>query len=58
MRWRQIRRLFATKTKDFITAVDEKNIIVVKEVEARTRATQDLEKIAQSHPRHVQLRRL
>lgn len=28
-----VRTLFATKTKDFITAVDEKNIIIVKEVE-------------------------
>ena len=27
-----VRSLFATKTKDFITAVDEKNIILVKEV--------------------------
>lgn len=27
-----VRTLFATKTKDFITAVDEKNIIIVKEV--------------------------
>lgn len=27
-----VRSLFASKTKDFITAVDEKNIIVVKEV--------------------------
>ena len=29
-----VRTLFATKTKDFITAVDEKNIIIVKEVKA------------------------
>ena len=27
-----VRSLFASKTKDFITAVDEKNIILVKEV--------------------------
>lgn len=27
-----VRTLFATKTRDFITAVDEKNIIIVKEV--------------------------
>ena len=27
-----VRSLFGTKTKDFITAVDEKNIILVKEV--------------------------
>ena len=27
-----VRSLFSTKTKDFITAVDEKNIILVKEV--------------------------
>lgn len=29
-----VRSLFSTKTKDFITAVDEKNIILVKEVTA------------------------
>ena len=29
-----VRTLFATKTKDFITAVDEKNIIIVKEVKS------------------------
>lgn len=29
-----VRGLFSTKTKDFITAVDEKNIILVKEVKA------------------------
>ena len=29
-----VRNLFASKTKDFITAVDEKNIILVKEVKA------------------------
>lgn len=29
-----VRTLFATKTKDFITAVNEKNIIIVKEVKA------------------------
>jgi len=29
-----VRSLFATKTKDFITAVDEKNIILVKELKA------------------------
>jgi carbohydrate diacid regulator len=28
----RVRTLFGTKTKDFVTAVDEKNIIVVKEV--------------------------
>ncbi len=27
-----VRNIFSTKTKDFITAVDEKNIILVKEV--------------------------
>ena len=27
-----VRSLFSTKTKDFITAVDEKDIILVKEV--------------------------
>ena len=27
-----VRSLFASKTKDFVTAVDEKNIILVKEV--------------------------
>ena len=29
-----VRTLFATKSRDFITAVDEKNIIIVKEVKA------------------------
>lgn len=29
-----VRTLFATKTKDFITAVDEKNIIIVKELKS------------------------
>ena len=29
-----VRTLFATKTKDFITAVDEKNIIIVREVKS------------------------
>ena len=40
-----VRGLFSTKTKDFITAVDEKNIILVKEVKpGETYA--DLEKTA------------
>lgn len=39
-----IRGLFAGKSKDFITAVDEKNIILVKEVEGQTYA--ELDKIA------------
>ena len=39
------RSLFATKTKDFITAVDEKNIILVKEVRAGE-GYEDLEKTA------------
>ncbi len=37
---------FSTKTKDFITAVDEKNIILVKEVK-KTEAYDDMNKIAQ-----------
>ena len=40
-----MRSLFATKTKDFITAVDEKNIILVKEVRAGE-GYEDLEKTA------------
>ncbi len=40
-----VRSLFATKTKDFITAVDEKNIILVKEVET-ARRYEELEKTA------------
>ena len=40
-----MRSLFSTKTKDFITAVDEKNIILVREV--KTGETyEDLEKTA------------
>ena len=40
-----VRSLFATKTKDFITAVDEKNIILVKEVKPGE-TYEDLEKTA------------
>jgi carbohydrate diacid regulator len=40
-----VRSLFGTKTKDFITAVDEKNIIVVKELE-ESEEYGDLEKTA------------
>lgn len=40
-----VRSLFAGKPKDFITAVDEKNIIVVKEVKA-TDTLDDLDKTA------------
>ena len=40
-----VRSLFASKTKDFITAVDEKNIIVVKELEVSD-GHAELEKIA------------
>lgn len=40
-----VRSLFATKTKDFITAVDEKNIILVKEL-AETDTYDDLHKTA------------
>ena len=40
-----VRSLFAAKTKDFITAVDEKNIILVKEVKAGENYD-DLEKTA------------
>lgn len=32
MRYEIVRSLFATKAKDFITAVDERSIIVVKEL--------------------------
>ena len=40
-----VRSLFATKTKDFITTVDEKNIILVKEVKPGE-TYEDLEKTA------------
>ena len=40
-----VRSLFASKTKDFITAVDEKNIILVKEVKP-AETYDDLEKTA------------
>ncbi|MCD8122573.1 MAG: helix-turn-helix domain-containing protein [Clostridiales bacterium] len=40
-----VRCLFAGKTKDFITAVDEKNIILVKEVKP-TETAEELEKTA------------
>ncbi len=40
-----VRTLFATKTKDFITAVDEKNIIIVKEVKPNE-TYKDLEQTA------------
>ncbi|WP_101877307.1 PucR family transcriptional regulator [Lachnoclostridium edouardi] len=40
-----VRSLFATKTKDFVTAVDEKNIILVKEVK-QGETYEDLEKTA------------
>ena len=42
-----VRTLFATRTKDFITAVDEKNIIIVKEVKA-TETYEDLERLART----------
>lgn len=40
-----VRSLFSGKTKDFITAVDEKNIILVKEIKANE-TYEDLHKIA------------
>lgn len=40
-----VRTLFASKTRDFITAVDEKNIILVREVKANE-TYEDLEKTA------------
>ncbi|MCR5608313.1 MAG: helix-turn-helix domain-containing protein [Lachnospiraceae bacterium] len=42
-----VRSLFSTKTKDFITAVDEKNIILVKELKANE-AYEDMEKTAKT----------
>lgn len=41
-----VRSLFAAKSKDFITAVDEKNIILVREL-AETDTYRDLEKTAE-----------
>ena len=43
----KIRGIFGTKTKDFVTAVDEKNIIVVKEV-GENEGYEELNKIAES----------
>lgn len=40
-----VRSLFSTKTKDFITAVDEKNIILIKEVKPNEHYG-DLDKVA------------
>ncbi|NLZ80883.1 MAG: PucR family transcriptional regulator [Clostridiales bacterium] len=40
-----VRSLFSTKTKDFITAVDEKNIIIVKELKANE-SYEDVDKTA------------
>ena len=42
----KIRGIFGTKTKDFVTAVDEKNIIIVKEV-ADHEGYEDLHKTAE-----------
>ena len=42
-----VRNLFATKAKDFITAVDEKNIILVKEVKANE-SYEELSRIAKT----------
>lgn len=42
-----VRTLFATKTKDFVTAVDEKSIIIVKEVRPND-TYEDLEKLART----------
>ena len=41
-----VRSMFATQTKDFITAVDEKNIILVKELDGKEKI-EDLEKTAE-----------
>ena len=41
-----VRNIFSAKTKDFITAVDEKNIILVKEVKSNE-TYEDMNKIAQ-----------
>lgn len=40
-----VRNIFSSKSKDFITAVDEKNIILVKEVK-KSETYEDMEKIA------------
>lgn len=42
-----VRNLFASKTRDFITAVDEKNIILVKEVKANE-SYEELAKVAKT----------
>ena len=41
-----VRSMFAAQTKDFITAVDEKNIILVKEISEKEKV-EDLEKTAE-----------
>ena len=41
-----VRAVLSAKSKDFITAVDEKNVIIVKEVEANE-GYSDMEKYAQ-----------
>jgi carbohydrate diacid regulator len=42
-----IRTMFVSKTKDFITAVDEKNIIIVKEL-AANESYEDMDKVART----------
>ena len=42
-----VRSLFSTKTKDFITAVDEKNIIIVREL-TPNETYEDMEKVART----------
>ena len=44
-----VKSLFGGKSKDFITAVDEKSIIIVKELE-ENEGYEEMDKLAQSHP--------
>ncbi len=42
-----LKTLFATRTKDFVTAVDEKNVIIVKELKA-SESYEEVEKVAET----------
>ena len=45
--WKMSVRCLGNKSKDFVTAVDEKNLIVVKEL-SETDGLKELEKMAQN----------
>ena len=56
IRWSSVRSLFGGKTRDFITAVDEKNIIVVKELFAGE-GYAEMEKVAEEMLVYVKYRK-